>query len=651
MSSDRRSSGGNPTDFRILMRGYGYLRGHWKTVTGGYLLVLLVSILANVSPQLIRGIVDRGISANDTQFLTWAVLGFLGLWVAQGVLGFFQGRWIEKASQGVAYDLRNQLYSKLSSLSFSYHDRTEAGQLLARAMHDVERMRFLAGRATMRMLEGVILLIVTSIFIVAMNPRLALLAMVSMPILLVQAYYYSKKMRPLWREIREQISSMTSWVEQNLRGARVVKGFAQEDAELARFEEENKTWLELARQSVLIRALNDPAVVLLVNISTIFIIWYGGRLVIQGALTLGELIAFNAYIGQLAGPIRTLGRMVPFLTEAAASGERIFEILDAESDVKESPDAIDLPDVQGHVAFENVSFAYLGRKKVLRDIDIEVAPGQILALLGTTGSGKSTIINLLPRFYDATEGRITIDGYDVRDLTLESLRGQIGIVLQETTLFAASVRENIAFGRPGASLEEVVEAAKAAQAHDFIMEMPDGYESHVGERGSTLSGGQKQRVAIARALLKDPRILILDDAMASVDTETERLIQRALERLMQGRTSFVIAQRLSTVRMANQIVVLDRGEIVARGTHAELLHTSGLYADIYERQLRPREVEALTALQSATLGKDGVQEVDVHNNGQGDRPGEDDVGDEQAIAQDTEATSVTTTGAPAAGNR
>jgi ATP-binding cassette, subfamily B, multidrug efflux pump len=640
MSSDTKNSEGQLTDYRILMRGYGYLRAHWQVVAGGYLLVLLVSILATVSPQLIRGIVDRGIADNDTRYLTWAVLGLLGLTIVQGVLGFFQGRWIEQASQGVAYDLRNQLYRKLSSLSFSYHDRTEAGQLLARAMHDVERMRFLAGRATMRMLEAVVLLIVTTIAIVAMNPRLALLSMVSMPILLVQAYYYSKMMRPLWRDIRDQISTMTSWVEQNLRGARIVKGFAQEDAEIARFDKENKSWLEMSRQSVWIRALNDPAVVLLVNISTILIIWYGGRLVIQGGLTLGELIAFNAYIGQLAGPIRMLGRMVPFLTEAAASGERIFEILDAESDVKESPDAIDLPNVEGHVVFENVSFAYLGRKQVLRGIDVDVPAGQIIALLGTTGSGKSTIINLLPRFYDATEGRITIDGYDVRDLTLDSLRGQIGIVLQETTLFAASVRENIAFGRPGASMEEVVEAAKAAQAHDFILEMPNGYESRVGERGSTLSGGQKQRVAIARALLKDPRILVLDDAMSSVDTETERLIQKALERLMQGRTSFVIAQRLSTVRMAHQILVLDRGQIVARGTHSDLLHTSGLYADIYERQLRPQEVEALGALPPATLGGGGVQTNDPRSNGRDGDP---------AKVRDRESTSVTTTGAAAAG--
>ena len=387
------------------------------------------------------------------------------------------------------------------------------------------------------------------------------------------------------------MSLLTTRVEQNLRGARIVKGFAQEDAEVRRFTEQNDIWFNLSREASKIRAINNPLVTLIANVSTVFIIWYGGRLVAGGELTLGELVAFTSYMGQLAGPVRMLGRMVPFIAQAIACGERIFEFLDAESDVKESPDAVQLPDVVGRVRFDDVSFAYFGRRKVLSDITFEAESGQIIALMGATGSGKSTVTNLIPRFYDASQGTITIDGIDIRDVTLNSLREQIGIVLQETTLFAASVRENIAFGKPGTTDEEVFEAAKSAQAHDFIMEMPDGYETKVGERGSTLSGGQKQRVAIARALLKDPRILILDDAMSSVDTETERLIQQALERLMKGRTSFVIAQRLSTVRMADQILVMDRGRIIDRGTHNDLLRTSGLYGEIYRQQLRPQEVQ------------------------------------------------------------
>jgi len=437
------------------------------------------------------------------------------------------------------------------------------------------------------------MLVVTVIVLLVMNPQLALLSLLSLPVLTYQAYHFSSKMRPLWRTLRDQMSILTTFVEQNLRGARIVKGFAQEEAELARFEEKNAVWFGLAKESALIQSINNPLVTLIANVSTIFIIWFGGRLVVQGSLTLGELVAFTSYMGQLAGPVRMLGRLVPFISQAIACGERIFEILDAESEVQEAPDAVDLPALTGHVRFEDVSFAYFGRRTVLDRIMLDAQPGQIIALLGTTGSGKSTIINLIPRFYDVTEGRITLDGYDVRDVTLTSLRRQIGIVLQETTLFADTVRNNIAFGRPGATQDEIVEAAKAAQAHDFILEMPKGYDTYVGERGSTLSGGQKQRVAIARALLKDPRILILDDAMSSVDTETERLIQKALERLMQGRTSFVIAQRLSTVRAANQILVLDKGHIVAKGTHNELLRTSGLYAEIYQQQLRPQEVAEL----------------------------------------------------------
>jgi len=596
-SSDKQEKPDKPSDLQILLRCFGFIRPHWRFAAVGYSLLVVINVIVVIIPQLMRGIVDRGIEQRDLDYLTWSVLGLLGLTVVQGVLGYFQGNAIERGSQSVAYDLRNKLYQKLSSLSFSYHDRTEAGQLLARAMQDVDRLRFLNGRATMRFFEGSVLLIITVVVLAVMNLQLALLSLLSMPVLLIQAYRYSKNMRPLWRSIRSQVSSMTSWVEQNLRGARIVKGFAQEEAEIARFNEQNDAWFGLAEKSALVRAINNPAVVFLTNISTIFIIWYGGRMVIQGGLTIGEFVAFTAYLSQLAGRVRMLGRMVPFMTEAAASGERVFEILDAESDVKVSPDAIDLPEVEGRVRFEDVSFAYFGRRTVLDGINLEAQPGQIIALLGATGSGKSTIINLIPRFYDVTRGRVLIDGHDVRDLTLESLRSQIGIVLQETTLFAASIRENIAFGRPDATEADVIEAARAAQAHDFIMAMPDGYETQVGERGSTLSGGQKQRVAIARALLKDPRILILDDAMSSVDTETERLIQKALERLMRGRTSFVIAQRLSTVRMADQIVVLDSGHIVARGTHKELLARSGLYADIYERQLRPQEVQQLAVQQ------------------------------------------------------
>jgi len=558
-------------------------------MTVAYLALLGLNVLMMITPQLIRWIVDRGIRGQDTLLLGWSVLALLGLALLRGGLSFLQGRWIEVAAQGVAYDLRNAIHHKLSSLSFSYHDRTETGQLLSRAVQDVERVRFLTGRASMRLVDGLLRLLGTVVMLLSMNPSLALLALMTMPLLAHRGFDFSRRVRPIWRDVQHQVAVLTTRLEQNLRGARVVKGFAQEHAEIERFDEQNNRWFNLAALAARLRAINAPLMTFIANVGTVFVIWYGGQLVVRGQLTLGELVAFITYLGQLAHPVRLLGVIAPVVAQAIASGERVFEILDAESDVQEAPHAVPLPPAQGHVCFEGVSFSYFDRYQVLKDITFRVLPGQVVALLGATGSGKSSIINLIPRFYDATEGRITIDGHDIRKVTLNSLRDQIGIVLQETTLFATTVWQNIAFGRPDASEEEVIEAARAAQAHEFIMAMPDGYDTQVGERGATLSGGQKQRVAIARALLKNPRILILDDATSSVDTETEQLIQVALERLMRGRTSFVIAQRLSTVRTADLILVLDKGRIVARGTHEELLRVSGLYAEIYHRQLWPQK--------------------------------------------------------------
>ncbi len=578
-----------PGTVHILLRCYSYLRPYWRLMIGAYLALLLITLFNITIPQLIRWIVDKGIRQQDTYALAWSVLALVGLTLAKGGLTFVQGRWTETASQGVAYDLRNAIHKKLSTLSFSYHDRTQTGQLLSRAVQDVERIRFLTGRASLRLIDSVVLLSGTAVMLVWMNPRLALLALMAMPLLLYRAYAFGRHYRPLSLAIQQQLAVLTARLEQNLRGMRVVKAFAQEEAEISRFDNENAHWFDLSAQTARLRAVNAPMLTLIANASMVFIIWYGGLLVIRGELTLGELVAFSTYLGQLARPVRLMGMIAPVIAMAVAAGERIFEILDAESEVQEAPDAFPLPPVRGRVRFEGVSFAYFGRHQVLNDITFEALPGQIIALLGATGSGKSTIINLIPRFYDPTAGRITVDGQDIRQVTLNSLRDQIGIVLQETTLFAATVRENIAFGRPDASEQDIIKAARAAQAHSFIMDMPDGYDTRVGERGVTLSGGQKQRIAIARALLKNPHVLILDDAMSSVDTETEQLIQTALERLMRGRTSFVIAQRLSTVRIADLILVLDKGRIVARGTHEGLLRTSGLYAEIYHRQLRPQE--------------------------------------------------------------
>ena len=591
--ADNKDTTSNQKYISILWRAYRCLRPYRRLVVGTYVTLIFINILNVAIPQFIRWIIDRGIREQDFNLLTWSVFSLLGITLIRGGLAFLQGWWTEAASQSVAYDVRNAIQNKLTMLSFSYHDQSETGQLLSRALQDVERIRFLTGRATMRIVDGIVLFLATAVVLVWMNPTLALLSLGAMPLLAHRAISFGRRYRPLSAEIQDQLGVLTSRLEQNLRGMRVVKAFAQENTEINRFDRDNGHWFDLSARAVRLQALNVPAMDLIANIGVVFIIWYGGLLVVRGQLTLGELVAFSTYLAQLTMPVRRMGLVIPAIAMAGASAERIFKILDADPEVKDDPAAQLLPPVTGHVRFENVSFAYARRHIVLKDISFEARPGQIVALLGATGSGKSTITNLLPRFYEVTQGRITIDDYDIRQVTLNSLRSQIGIVLQETLLFAATIRENIAFGRPDSTEEEIVAAASAAQAHDFITQLPKGYDTHVGERGVTLSGGQKQRVAIARALLTDPRLLILDDATASVDTETEALIQQALVQLMQGRTSFVIAHRLSTVRRADLILVLEKGQIVARGTHNSLLRTSALYREVYQRQLKPDEVASV----------------------------------------------------------
>jgi ABC-type multidrug transport system fused ATPase/permease subunit len=586
----------HPGTKEVMARALKYLQPYWQYTVFGYVLLLANNGITLAMPQVIRTMVDQGIRGGQIGVVRWGALGLFSLVLTRGVFTFLSGRWTEVASQNVAYDLRNEIHDKLQSLSFSYHDRAETGQLLARAVGDVDRVRFLTGRALIRLVDTMVLIVGVSVSMVTMNARLALAILALVPFLAYGALDFGRRYRPLFRAIRRQMDTLTNRLEQNLRGARIVTAFAQEGKEIERFDQDNAQVLAYNMRGARLRAVNLPLLRLIASAGTILVLWYGGQLVINERLTLGELVAFTTYVAQLVAPVRRLGWVIASISQSVASGERVFEILDAQSEVKDAPDAVPLGQIQGEVRFERVSFAYFGRHQVLHDIDFEARPGQVVALLGATGSGKSSVINLIPRFYDPSSGRILVDGQDIRKVTVSSLREQIGIVLQDTTLFATTIRENIAFGRPDASQDEIVAAAKAASAHEFITEFSEGYETYVGERGATLSGGQKQRVAIARALLKDPRILILDDATSSVDTETEALIQAALARLMRGRTSFVIAQRLSTVRQADLVLVLEKGQIVAQGVrtaahtaHEQLLRSSGLYAEIYHQQLRPQE--------------------------------------------------------------
>ncbi len=572
----------------LLWRVYGYLRPYWKYAVVTYLSLLLVMAITTLVPQFIRWIIDTGIKANQPNVLNWSVLALLGLTLIKGVLNYYLGTFSEIASQNVAFDLRNLIQKKLTQLSFSFHDQSETGELLSRAVQDVERLRFLTGRATLRILEGVLTLVVTAVVLLLMDFRLGLLVLVTMPLLVYQALHFGMRFRPLSLMIQKQLATLTTAVEQNLRGSRVVKAYAQEEAENELFQRENNHWFDLSARAAQMQAIQIPLLFLIANISTVAIILYGGYSVIYGQISLGVLIAFITYVGQLIEPVRRLGMIIPAVAIAGSSAERVFDILDTVSEVQDEPNAQPVGNLMGHVRFEDVVF-YYGKRKILKGVDFEVKPGQIVALLGPTGSGKSTIVSLIPRFYDPSAGRILIDGFDIRHVTIQSLRKQIGIVSQETTLFAATIRENIAFGCEDVTQEQIEQAAKAAQAHEFILQTEQGYNTRVGERGVTLSGGQKQRLAIARALLMNPQILILDDATASVDTETEHLIQLAFEKLIKGRTTFVIAHRLSTVRRADIILVIDKGQIAAQGSHETLLQTSAQYVEIYNHQLKHQE--------------------------------------------------------------
>ncbi|NLG51523.1 MAG: ABC transporter ATP-binding protein [Chloroflexi bacterium] len=572
---------------KVILRVFGYMRKFWLAEVAAYASMLAINGVRLITPQLYRRIVDVGIDQGQMDVLLQSVLLLLGITAIQGLCRFGEGYFAEGVSQNVAYEIRNEVYRKLQSLSFSYHDQQQTGQLLSRTTSDVERLQRITGRGILRLVDAVILLVGTTIVIVRMNPLLSVLALALMPVIGIYMRQYITKMHPIFHIRQDQMADLTARLEQNLRGMAVVRGFAQEPAEIARFDADNTTVYNTSMTVARAGGFTGAFVLLLASIGSVLVLGVGGGLVINDMLTLGELVAFNSYMLQLIMPVRRLGTIFNMLGESQTSAERVFEILDARSEVENAPDAEKLGDIQGQVTFENVSFGYLGTSKVLSDLSFRIEPGQVVALLGPTGSGKSTIVNLIPRFYDVTEGAIKIDGKDIRTVTIESLREQIGMVLQETMLFGSTIRENITFGKPDATQEEIEAAAKAAAAHDFIMSMPQGYDTEVGERGVTLSGGQRQRIAIARALLLNPRILILDDATSSVDTDTEQQIQHALNQLMRGRTSFVIAQRVSTVRNADLILVIDGGKLVAQGKHSDLIRESGIYAEIYHRQLRP----------------------------------------------------------------
>ena len=586
---------------KALWRSMRFLKSYWLMLVGMFLSLLVATGATLVVPRMAQTIIDKGITQRSGSLVLWLSLVMVLFAIVTALFQFAQGALGARVAHGSAYDMRNELYAKIQSLSFSYHDRAQTGQLLTRATSDVETVQRFVGQGGIMLLSAVFMMAGSLVLLFVADWRLALIMVVVIPVTFVIFGSFSRRAMPLFKQVQQRLGNLNTVLQENLAGVRVVKAFVREEYETKRYESVNQEFYDLNIQVNKLLSLAFPSIFGISNMATLLVYWIGGNQVISETLTIGQLVAFTNYVMMAFFPVMMIGMLVSFLSSAAASAERVFEILDVRSEVAEKPDARPLPPISGRVAFENVTFRYYeSGEPVLKEVSFVAEPGQAIALLGATGSGKSTIINLIPRFYDVSEGRVTLDGYDVRDLKLDSLRAQIGIVLQESTLFEGTIRENIAFGRSDASLEEIIEVAKAAEAHDFITSFPDGYESHVGERGVTLSGGQKQRIAIARALLLNPKILILDDATSSVDLATEYRIQKALQLLMKGRTSFVIAQRIATVLNADQILVLDKGEIVARGVHEELLEGSEIYAQIYSSQLQDeRELSSAAAQEVA----------------------------------------------------
>jgi ATP-binding cassette subfamily B multidrug efflux pump len=569
-----------------LIRSLRFLRAYrWYAVLG-VVSVLATTVADLVGPQILRQIIDVGITHANYSVIWWGSFWLVAVAVFDGFANFFSGYFSAKASHGSAFSMRNEIFSKLQSLSFAYHDRAQTGQLITRVTSDVDQVRDFVGSGLVQVVASALMLVGAAILLFRMNVELALLSFTVVPATVLVLWLFVSRLGPMFRARQQKLAALNTVLQENIAGVRVVRAFAREHFEIERYHVANSDLLE---QGLIVRKTVANAFPLMFSIGTIgvaFVTWAGAAQIIAGTLTVGQLVAFSAYIFLLLGPLTTLGFGAQQIAQSGASAERLFEVLDAPEDVAEKPDAIRLSRIEGRVDFEDVHLRYPGSTgETLRGVTATIEPNTTVAIVGATGSGKTTLVNLIPRFYDPTRGVVRVDGHDVRDLALDSLRGQIGFVMQDTVLFSSTIRENISYGRPDATVEEIEAAARAAQAHDFIMGLPEGYDTRIGERGVKLSGGQRQRVAIARALLIDPRILVMDDSTSSVDSATEAAIRTQLDTLMTGRTTLVIAQRLATARRADLVLVMDRGMLVERGTHAELIERSCLYAEIAASQL------------------------------------------------------------------
>ena len=542
-------------------------------------------------PWIIKDMIDEVLADKNGTMLNWIAASIIAIFVVRGLFWYGQNYLMSYVGQSVIIDIRAAVLKKLQRLSVSFYDKNKTGTIMSYVTNDVNALQSAMVENTIEVITEGFILIGSVVAMIYLDWRLTLFTVCTFPVVLWFMEFFGKKIRKTGGRIQECTADITSVLQESVASARVIKSFVREDYEVDRFDVENRANFRANMKNAQLMATLTPVVELVAAIGVTMIIWYGGNNVINGTITAGSLVAFLTYAVNISNPIKRLTRVIGNIQKALAAAQRVFMIIDMPEEIAESRDAKQLPEVSGKVEFQNVSFAYDDKGNVITDLSFSVKPGEVIAIVGPSGAGKSTIANLLPRFYDVNKGDIKIDGHSVREVTLDSLREQVGIVPQETMLFNGSVYNNILYGRLDATKEEIEAAAKAANAHDFIMQLTDGYETKLGDRGVNLSGGQRQRIAIARAILKNPRILILDEATSALDTESERVVQEALDRLMVGRTSFVIAHRLSTVKNADKILVLEKGNLVESGTHDELLALDGLYAHLYKIQYRNKEAK------------------------------------------------------------
>lgn len=575
----------------LYLRLLKYIRPYMHRLMLAILCTVMASACNLYLPWIIKDVVDKVLVQKDTFMLYVIAISIVVIFIIRGLFFYGQSYLMSWVGQKVVIDIRGEIFRKLQRLSLAFYDKNKTGTIMSYVTNDVAALQTAMVEKAVELVTEGLVLIGSIVAMLWLDWELTLFTFCTFPVVLWFMDYFGKKIRKNGGEIQECTAELTSVLQETVSSARIIKSFVREDYETDRFDNQNKENFYANMKNIKLNALLTPTVEFVAAVGVTVVMWYGGRSVIEGDITAGALVAFLVYAVNIANPIKRLTKVAASIQKALAAGDRVFGVLDLPEAIQEAPDAKVLPPVKGKVEFDNVKFSYNPEEEVLGGLSFTVNPGEVTAIVGPSGAGKSTIASLLPRFYDVTGGDIRVDGYSIKDVTLDSLRGQVGIVPQETMLFNGSVYDNILYGRLDATPDEVFAAAQAANADDFIRQLPHGYDTQLGDRGVNISGGQRQRIAIARAILKNPRILILDEATSALDTESERVVQEALDRLMIGRTSFVIAHRLSTIKNADKILVLEHGELVESGTHDELIAKNGLYAHLYQIQYRNKETK------------------------------------------------------------